>query len=711
MFTKLQPNACMFVLFFFCYMPLHSNTSFRFIEVALHNCIMSALSRERFEATGPAIMESLDSISICNREVHRSNNNTISSNGLQTPCHTYRSKSFLLIDEQENLMVSNAEQFVKKLNCDQRDLKVKVVSIFGNTGDGKSHTLNQTFFRGEEVFKTSNDQNSCTLGVWAAFDPALKVICLDTEGLLGISTYKNDQTRLLLKVFAVSDIVLYRTPIERLNRNFFTFLGAVSKAYNHYFKTALQPIGQREGVVNSLKTWGPSIIVLHETRYTKPLAYDGTETAEDILKKRFAELKLKTEAFSSVKYVGLQTTNFIADYEPLYAAIKKELNNSTVRYGRHPNLVYNTLKILNDKLSEEISDYSKCLLSDQCFTCPVKCLSCECRCANSMGHLREGIPHNSDSRCRYQHQYENLVYVCKKCHSNGNEVRVTKRIQTQTDNSWYGLVSYAWAGDVIECPYCGEVYRSRQYWYGNKDPKEEFAGRTEIRHVWDMANHSVSLQNTAQKVIDGVSYISGAVSNVSLQPTKALSAWVADQVAPSYWRPNNEIKCCHNCKIVFGSTDTKHHCRACGEGFCSPCSSKRKSVPHRNWHTPVRVCDNCYAKDTTCNDEVSNTTDDVSARKVSEHVVSTLSAVGTVINYSKSLIKDSVRPLYWTPDSEVISCCICDKKFSVSIPLHHCRDCGRGVCQDCSQNSKPVPYRGWEKPVRICDFCVNKKVD
>lgn len=92
---------------------------------------------------------------------------------------------------------------------------------------------------------------------------------------------------------------------------------------------------------------------------------------------------------------------------------------------------------------------------------------------------------NNLDRCRYQHQYENLVYICKKCHSNGNEVEVTKRIQTQNDNSWYGLVKYAWSGDVIECPHCGEIYRSRQYWYGNKNP-EEFAVRTEITHVWNM---------------------------------------------------------------------------------------------------------------------------------------------------------------------------------------------------------------------------------
>lgn len=144
-------------------------------------------------------------------------------------------------------------------------------------------------------------------------------------------------------------------------------------------------------------------------------------------------------------------------------------------------------------------------------------------------------------------------------------------------------------------------------------------------------NNSVVSQNTAQRVIDGVSYLTEAVTNVSLQPTKILSAWVADQVAPTYWRPNNEIKNCYKCRTTFGLTDTKHHCRACGEGFCARCSSKTKCVPSRNWHTPVRVCDICYNKD-----ELTEFSEDVNARKVTEQVVSTLSAVGTVLNYSKS---------------------------------------------------------------------------
>lgn len=52
-----------------------------------------------------------------------------------------------------------------------------------------------------------------------------------------------------------------------------------------------------------------------------------------------------------------------------------------------------------------------------------------------------------------------------------------------------------------------------------------------------LTNH----QNAAQRVLDGMSYMIQSVSDYSAGPTKAVAAWLTDQVAPPYWRPNNEI--------------------------------------------------------------------------------------------------------------------------------------------------------------------------
>ena len=70
-----------------------------------------------------------------------------------------------------------------------------------------------------------------------------------------------------------------------------------------------------------------------------------------------------------------------------------------------------------------------------------------------------------------------------------------------------------------------------------------------------------------------MTYLSGTVSEVSSAPAASIGRWAADQVAPSYWRPNADIINCHYCTKRFDTTDKIHHCRACGEGFCSTCSS------------------------------------------------------------------------------------------------------------------------------------------
>lgn len=175
-------------------------------------------------------------------------------------------KSFLLLDGCEELRVNTPEIFAKRLGC-TLDAKMKVISIFGNTGDGKSHTMNNIFFEGAEIFRTSAAQDSCTLGVWSAYQPTLGVLCLDTEGLLGATNNSDQRMRLLLKVLAISDIAIYRTRSERLHRDLFTFLGTASKAFYKHFSGALQSLGL-PGPPTSL---GPAVFVFHETLNTQTI--------------------------------------------------------------------------------------------------------------------------------------------------------------------------------------------------------------------------------------------------------------------------------------------------------------------------------------------------------------------------------------------------------------------------------------------------------
>lgn len=48
-------------------------------------------------------------------------------------------------------------------------------------------------------------------------------------------------------------------------------------------------------------------------------------------------------------------------------------------------------------------------------------------------------------------------------------------------------------------------------------------------------------QNAAQRVLDGMNYVIQTMTEYSTGPTKAVTAWLTDQVAPPYWKPNTEI--------------------------------------------------------------------------------------------------------------------------------------------------------------------------
>ena len=77
------------------------------------------------------------------------------------------------------------------------------------------------------------------------------------------------------------------------------------------------------------------------------------------------------------------------------------------------------------------------------------------------------------------------------------------------------------------------------------------------------------------------------------------------------------------------------------------------------------------------------------------------------------------RPDYWVPDSEISACAVCDRDIGPQLSsggqagpgseerrVHHCRQCGQGVCNKCSATRRPVPARGWDTPVRVCDDCL-----
>ncbi|UYV79634.1 WDFY2 [Cordylochernes scorpioides] len=56
------------------------------------------------------------------------------------------------------------------------------------------------------------------------------------------------------------------------------------------------------------------------------------------------------------------------------------------------------------------------------------------------------------------------------------------------------------------------------------------------------------------------------------------------------------------------------------------------------------------------------------------------------------------RPFFWNFKAML------DKK-TIGIRQHHCRRCGKAVCDRCSSNKSTIPMMGYEFDVRVCDEC------
>ncbi|KAM6984734.1 FYVE, RhoGEF and PH domain-containing protein 6-like [Aplochiton taeniatus] len=73
---------------------------------------------------------------------------------------------------------------------------------------------------------------------------------------------------------------------------------------------------------------------------------------------------------------------------------------------------------------------------------------------------------------------------------------------------------------------------------------------------------------------------------------------------------------------------------------------------------------------------------------------------------------DSGAPLgskapIWIPDLRATMCMICTCEFTLTWRRHHCRACGKVVCQTCSTNKYYLEYLK-NQPARVCDHCFTK---
>ncbi|KAG0715918.1 Lateral signaling target protein 2 [Chionoecetes opilio] len=63
------------------------------------------------------------------------------------------------------------------------------------------------------------------------------------------------------------------------------------------------------------------------------------------------------------------------------------------------------------------------------------------------------------------------------------------------------------------------------------------------------------------------------------------------------------------------------------------------------------------------------------------------------------------EPPAWVPDQQAPRCMACGASFTMVRRRHHCRNCGKVFCAQCSQHAVPLPHYGIWKAVRVCNVC------
>ena len=77
-------------------------------------------------------------------------------------------------------------------------------------------------------------------------------------------------------------------------------------------------------------------------------------------------------------------------------------------------------------------------------------------------------------------------------------------------------------------------------------------------------------------------------------PSETTQKFAQDADRKEFWMPDKYCKVCYGCEDSFTMYRRRHHCRMCGQVFCSPCSNFYIDGSLINLQGPVRSCRLCY---------------------------------------------------------------------------------------------------------------------
>ncbi|XP_044042439.1 FYVE, RhoGEF and PH domain-containing protein 6 [Siniperca chuatsi] len=100
------------------------------------------------------------------------------------------------------------------------------------------------------------------------------------------------------------------------------------------------------------------------------------------------------------------------------------------------------------------------------------------------------------------------------------------------------------------------------------------------------------------------------------------------------------------------------------------------------------------------------------AKAIDDYTKKKITFISSRSQEEAECVVDSGAPLgskapIWIPDLRATMCMICTCEFTLTWRRHHCRACGKVVCQACSANKYYLEYLK-NQPARVCDHCFAK---
>uniref|UniRef100_A0A6A7FVX9 Zinc finger FYVE domain-containing protein 1 n=1 Tax=Hirondellea gigas TaxID=1518452 RepID=A0A6A7FVX9_9CRUS len=661
--------------------------------------------------------------------------------------HPATRRPCMLLDKNENLRVEDPVYFVKRMGLDNSniDTPLKVLTVVGNIGEGKSHVLNQLFFDGREVFPTSNNSvrqcstEDITESIGAVSGTITKgVLVLDTEGKTSNSVQNVYTNRIIYKAMAVSDIILYRCRSERLQPDMYEFLSHFARMYHSIFKSDIQKLmpGSDNFYSNS-----PSLVIFHDTRNTELFTTGEKGTPSEQIMAEGKRLGFPLHGFSKIMYVGSQASTLhryrndsteaysmyggsgTAGTSPagggvstllhstamtgsVFGSADRGINSAGVTDNRRTTSTYSRAAQgcarggdVADVQFEELVDVVHLEIENNSRRIPRPILEVMDMLQVFTEKYSQKIEHYKQSFPEYLFTCQETCLVCStQClrpmmhncrRANNAEDLGSQNIEKTHNKSNIGCASAC----VSACPATNNNVsrmssKSRRdvsiYNDFNSNASSLVATRplgTNSHRSDERCKFSEHFSN--KQIFCAACLARGKSNHVIDRPYEAKEGLIKGMMN---YAISGSVLECPDCQVIFRSRSNLLYTSTPDETVIVEAYSHVWSREHH-----VGYSQNTH-----------------SGRQALETVTALQSSVtGLTANLPvtglSSWLNNFINPPYWKLDS---LCTHCDQCNTPLAAIHHCRKCGLGFCNDCSRNKAYVPEKGWgDQTVRVCDSC------